>query len=146
MELPQYYELLKVEDGADLDTIKKAFRREIALYHPEKNSSENARQHFEKLVEAFDILSHPDKRRAYDDWLKQQANNKPVVIAQKQESQYQDWKKEAKKKSDTFWNSDLADLLVLDLFLDAGLSSLFSGADGLLDGIGDSLGDIFDIF
>ncbi|WP_052172569.1 J domain-containing protein [Psychroserpens jangbogonensis] len=147
MELINYYDILKVEKSADLDTIKKAFRNEIALYHPDKNKSEGAKEHFILLVEGFDILSNPEKRKAYDAMLGTSATNKPVVIeAKKQEQQYTEWKKEAKKKSDTFRLTDLSDLILLDLFFDVGLSSLFSGSENLIDGLGDSLGDIFDIF
>ncbi|WP_456437160.1 J domain-containing protein [Psychroserpens sp.] len=146
MELINYYDILKVEKSADLDTIKKAFRNEIALYHPDKNKSESAKVHFSLLVEGFDILSNSEKRIAYDAMLRASATNKPVIIEQKRQEQYTEWKKEAKKKSDTFRLTDLADLLLLDLFLDTGLSSLFSGTDNLIEGLGDSLGDIFDIF
>jgi len=146
MELINYYDLLKIESSADLNTIKKAFRKEIALYHPDKNKSEGAKAHFNLLVEGFDILSNSEKRLAYDAMLKTSATNKPIVIEPKKQEQYKEWKKEAKKKSDKYWFSDLADILVLDLFLDAGLSSLFSETDTLLDGLSDSLGDVFDIF
>ncbi|WP_435413040.1 J domain-containing protein [Psychroserpens mesophilus] len=146
MELVNYYHILKVEPSADLDTIKKAFRHEIALYHPDKNKSEGAKAHFDLLVEAFDILSNVEKRKAYDEMLKASASNKPVLIEPKKQEQYTEWKKDAKKKSDTFRLTDLSDLLLLDLFLDVGLSSLFSGTDNLIEGLEDSLGDIFDIF
>lgn len=69
-----------------------------------------------------------------------------VNIETKKQEQYKEWKKEAKKKSDTFRLTNLSDLLLLGLFLDVGLSSLFSGTDNLIDGLGDSLSDIFDIF
>lgn len=146
MELINYYSILKVEKSADLDTIKKAFRNEIALYHPDKNNSEGAKAHFNLLVEGFDILSHPEKRKAYDAMLESTSTKTPVIIEPKKQEQYNEWKKQAKKKSDTFRLTDLSDLLLLDLFLDAGLSSLFSGTDTLIDGLGESLGDIFDIF
>lgn len=146
MELINYYTLLKVEASADLNTIKKAFRREIALYHPDKNKSEGAKAHFDMLVEGFDILSNTEKRKAYDEMLQTSAAHKPIVIEQKKQEQYTEWKKEAKKKSDSYWLSDLSDLLLLDLFLDVSLSSLISETDHLIDGLGDSLGDIFDIF
>ncbi|MBR9845919.1 MAG: DnaJ domain-containing protein [Algicola sp.] len=146
MELVNYYTVLKIDTSADLDTIKKAFRREIALYHPDKNKSEGAKAHFNLLVEGFDILSNPEKRKAYDDMLERSTTNKPILIEQKKQQQYTEWKKEAKKKSDTYWLTDLTDLLLLDLFLDVGLSSLFSGTESLIDGLDDSLGDIFDIF
>lgn len=146
MELINYYQLLNIDTSADLDTIKKVFRTEIALYHPDKNTSEGARNRFDLLIEGFDILSNPKKREAYDQMLGYTETNKPVLIEPKAEEQYKEWKKEAKKKSDRYWLKDLSDLLLLDLFLDVGLSSMFSGTDDLLDGLGDSLGDIFDVF
>ena len=44
--------------GLSSETIKKAFRKEIAIYHPDNNASTEAREKFEQLVEAFDILSN----------------------------------------------------------------------------------------
>lgn len=146
MELKQYYRLLGVDQNADLDTIKKAFRTQIALYHPDKNSSEGARAKFDELIEAFDVLSNQKKRQRYDEMLKASAYNKPVVIEPKAEKEYKQWQKEAKKKSDTYWLKDLESLLLLDLFLDVGFNGLLFGADDLLGDLGDSIGDIFDIF
>ena len=138
--MTNYYTLLNIETSADLETIKKAFRREVAIYHPEKNASPEAKEHFELLIEAFDILSDPEKRKHYDEMLASEATNKPVVIEEKE--QYEEWKKEAKTKSKKYRNYTLEDLLLLDLFILNGdiFEGLFSGADELLDGIG----DIFD--
>ncbi|WP_299224639.1 J domain-containing protein [uncultured Psychroserpens sp.] len=147
MELINYYLILKIEKTADLDTIKKAFRKEIALYHPDKNSSESAKAHFDLLVEAFDILSHPEKRKAYDTLLSSKDNNKPLIIEAKAEQQYKEWKKTSKKRSNTYWDTSLTELLMLDIFLETGLfSDLLSETGDLFDGIGDSLGDIGDLF
>lgn len=155
MELTNYYQLLKIEPSADLDTIKKAFRTEIALYHPDRNKTEGAKAHFDMLVEAFDILSNIEKRKTYDQMLAKASSNSEMVIPpnhkeeQFEEWQYKEWQKEAKKKSDDYWLKDLKDLLLLDIFLEVGLSGLFSGTDSLLDGLGDSLdgfGDILDFF
>ena len=146
MEIKQYYQLLGIEPDADLEAIKRAFRTQIALYHPDNNKSAGARERFDDLVEAFDILSNPKKRERYDEMLKAVATNIPVVIEPKAEKEYEEWQKEAKKKSDTYWLKDLESLLLLELFFDVGFSGLFSGTDDLLDDIGDSLGDIFDLF
>ena len=146
MELPDYYKALKVDENADLETIKKAFRREIALYHPDKNKDPNARAHFELLVEAFNILSHPEKRKSYDELRRQTALNKPIIVTPKQEKQYKEWKKESKKKSDEFRFKDLADLLLLDFIIDTGFSDFFSETDSMLGDLGESLGDVFDLF
>ncbi|MEO1029939.1 MAG: DnaJ domain-containing protein [Bacteroidota bacterium] len=140
--ITNYYTLLNIDQSADLETIKKAFRKEIAIYHPDNNASPEAREKFEQLVEAFDILSNEDKRREYDQMLKHQATNKPVII--EQEQQYEDWQKEAKKKSKKYEGIGLEELLLIDIFVLNGdfLDGLFSGADDILDGIG----DIFDFF
>lgn len=154
MELQNYYRLLNIEPSADLDTIKKAFRTEIALYHPDNNTSEGARVRFDMLVEAFDILSNTNKRKVYDEMLSKTFTKSELAVSPSEEEQfeewqYQDWQKEAKKKSKNYWDTPLSELLVLDIFLEAGMTGLFSGVDDLLDGLGDSLdgiGDILDVF
>lgn len=141
--ITNYYKLLKIEESADLNAIKKAFRREIAIYHPDNNKTNEAKAHFEKLVEAFDILSDSEKRKQYDDILKYEATNKPVIIEQKQ--QYQEWQKESKTKSKKYSKGySLEDLLLLDIFIlnDDLFDGLLSGTEDLLDG----LGDVFDLF
>lgn len=137
-----YYHLLKIDRSATSYDIKKAFRREIAIYHPDNNKSPEAKAHFEKLIEAFDILSDDAKRYKYNEMLNDEATNKPVVTEQKQ--QYEEWQKEAKTKSKKYKDYSLEDLLLLDLFILNGnvLDGLLSGTDELLDGIG----DIFDLF
>jgi len=146
MELQNYYSLLHIEKSADLESIKKAFRTEIALYHPDNNKSEAARARFDLLVEAFEILSNPKKREAYDVMLETSKTNQPVIIEPKAQEQYKEWKTESKKKSKGYWNTSLTELLVLDIFLEAGFSGLFSGVGDLFDDLGDSLGDIGDLF
>lgn len=147
MQLINYYDILNIEPTADLDTIKKAFRSEIALYHPDNNKSEGAKARFDLIVEGFDILSNPKKRKAYDQMLRSREANSPVLVTPEAEFQYKEWKKEAKKKSNDYWLKDLKDLLILDIFLEVGMNGLFFGAEELLDGLGDSLGDILgDIF
>lgn len=146
MELPNYYEILKIDRTADLNTIKKAFRKEIALYHPDKNKSENAREQFDLIVEAFDVLSNPEKRASFDEWLDKASQRQLVVVEPAKEEEYKEWKKEAKQKSDDYWFKDLSDLLLLDIFLSTGWDGIFNETDSLLDGIGDVLGDLGDLF
>ncbi|MFD2916225.1 J domain-containing protein [Psychroserpens luteus] len=146
MNLPNYYHILKIEKSEDLNTIKKAFRTEIALYHPDKNKSEDSKPHFNLLVEAFNVLSNSKKREIYDEMLNSSEINKLEIIEPKAERQYNEWKKESKKKAKTYRDYSLTELLLLDIFLDAGFSGLFSVGGDLLEGLGDSLGDVFDIF
>lgn len=147
MTVKKYYEILKVDHQSDLETIKKAFRREVAIYHPENNKSPEAKSKFEDVIEAYDVLSRPEKRSAYDEMLKNKTQTELVVLEPKQEEQYQEWHKEAKRKSKKYWESPLTDLLLLDLLIDFTImDSIIDGSDGLIDGIGDVIGDIFDIF
>lgn len=143
MTLTNYYQLLKVSPHSDIETIKKAFRREVSLYHPENNTSPEAKAIFENLIEAFDVLSNPKKRRAYDAMLLNAKPNTPIVITQQQEETYKEWQKEAKKKSKTSWESPLTDLLLLDLFFSVGFFEMF---EDIGESLGDAFGDVFDLF
>lgn len=140
--MKNYYTILKINGEADLAAIKKAFRREIALYHPDKNPNESAKQHFDDLVEGFNILSDSEKRKVYDAMLKASYTNKPIVVSEKQ--QYEEWKEESKKTSRKYRSTTLEDLLLLDIFLDVGFSGLLT--EDLFDGVGDLFGDVFDLF
>ena len=144
--ITNYYTLLNIEQSADLYDIKKAFRRDIAIYHPDNNKSSDAKAQFDLRVEAFEILSDTEKRRAYDELLKSQATNKPVLI--EQEEQYKEWKEESKKKSKKYYDFGLDELLLFDLFILNGdiLDGLFSGTSNILDELTDGLGDVFDLF
>jgi len=138
-----YYTILDVKRDANLDTIKKAFREKIALHHPENSTAPNARAQFNITIEAFNVLSDAKKRKAYDDMLNNTLNtNLPTVITPEQEDTYEEWQKEAKKKSNTSWETPLTDLLLLDIFFDAGFGFL----DVLGDELSDAVGDIFDLF
>lgn len=67
-----YYELLDVAPTADLDTIKSAFRREIARYHPDKvqhlgsEFQAMASERAARLTAAYKTLMDPDLRADYD--------------------------------------------------------------------------------
>ena len=147
MTIKNYYAILKVERYSNLETIKKAFRREVAIYHPENNKSAEAKSKFEDVIEAYDVLSRDENRIPYNEILASQRENKLVVLEPRQEEQYSDWSKEAKQKSKKYWESPLTELLALDLLIDFTImDSIFNDSEGLIDGIGDALGDILDIF
>ena len=67
MSKRDYYEILGVSKGADEAELKKAYRRLAMKYHPDRNpDSDEAEDKFKEAKEAFDILSDPQKRQAYD--------------------------------------------------------------------------------
>ncbi|MFH0914683.1 MAG: molecular chaperone DnaJ [Chloroflexota bacterium] len=61
-----YYEVLGVERGATDEDIKKAYRKLAFQCHPDHNHEPEAEGRFKELNEAYEVLSNPDKRTAYD--------------------------------------------------------------------------------
>ncbi|MBI4198318.1 MAG: molecular chaperone DnaJ [Chloroflexi bacterium] len=61
-----YYEILGIERDASEEEVKKAFRRLALEYHPDRNKSAKAEERFKEVNEAYQALSNPEKRGAYD--------------------------------------------------------------------------------
>jgi molecular chaperone DnaJ len=61
-----YYEVLGVGENATDEEIKRAFRKLAFEYHPDRNRDDGAEGKFKEVNEAYEVLSDPDKRAAYD--------------------------------------------------------------------------------
>lgn len=67
-KLIDYYSVLRVPPRASEMEIKKSYRKLVLIYHPDRNTQgEQFTSYFLELQEAYDVLSDPDKRRAYDE-------------------------------------------------------------------------------
>lgn len=66
MSRRDYYEILGVSRDASADALKSAHRRLARQWHPDVNKSAQAQKRFAEVQEAYDILSDPKKRQAYD--------------------------------------------------------------------------------
>ena len=62
-----YYEVLGVSREASETDVKKAYRRLARDHHPDANPGDTgAEDRFKELTEAYEVLSSPDARKAYD--------------------------------------------------------------------------------
>ena len=63
-----HYSVLGVEPTASQIEIKRAYRRLVFLYHPDRNpDDEDAVDNFKRILKAYEVLSDNDKRTQYDE-------------------------------------------------------------------------------
>ena len=66
MKYKDYYAALDIPRDADLDQIKKAYRKLARQYHPDVSKAADAEARFKDAAEAYATLKNPEKRAAYD--------------------------------------------------------------------------------
>ncbi|HEV8661630.1 MAG TPA: molecular chaperone DnaJ [Candidatus Methylomirabilis sp.] len=67
MSKRDFYDILGIDRDATPEQVKKAYRKLAHQYHPDKNQgNKEAEERFKEVSEAYETLSQPDKRAAYD--------------------------------------------------------------------------------
>lgn len=67
MQYKDYYSVLKVEEKASHDAIKKAYRQLAKKYHPDGHQgNQQMAEKFKEINEAYEVLGDPEKRKKYD--------------------------------------------------------------------------------
>ena len=66
MPARDYYDILGISRKASQEEIKKAYRQLARKYHPDVSKEADAAAKFKEVQEAYDVLSDPQKRTAYD--------------------------------------------------------------------------------
>jgi curved DNA-binding protein len=66
---PNYYSALGIPHDANLDQVKKAYRKLARQYHPDVSKAKDTEARFKDAAEAYATLKNPEKRAAYDELL-----------------------------------------------------------------------------
>jgi curved DNA-binding protein CbpA len=80
MDLPNYYEFLQISPNAELETIHRVFRFLAARFHPDNNETGDPDKFF-LLRQAYEALSDPARRAAYDAKFKETANDPDPALS-----------------------------------------------------------------
>ena len=69
MSKADYYKTLGIEKNSSETDIKKAYRKKAMKYHPDRNPDDKQSEaKFKQAKEAYEVLSNPQKRGAYDQY------------------------------------------------------------------------------
>jgi len=61
-----YYEVLGISKDTQINEIKSQYRKLALKFHPDRNKSSEAAEHFKEISEAYAVLSDAEKRQLYD--------------------------------------------------------------------------------
>jgi len=61
-----YYEVLGISKDTQVNEIKSQYRKLALKFHPDRNKSSEAAEHFKEISEAYAVLSDTKKRQLYD--------------------------------------------------------------------------------
>ena len=143
--LKDYYRILEIEPKADLESIKKAFRSQASRYHPDVNASPDARDKFEDVVEAFDVLSDGEKRKQFDEIRNRETGL--VEVHPEEAVVFEAWETQSKERANKYGGIDLADLLMLEMFASTGIvEGLLDSTGDIIDSAADAMDGLFDLF
>lgn len=86
MEFIDYYKILELDKNASDADIKKAYRKLARKYHPDLNPNDaTAKQKFQRINEANEVLSDPEKRKKYDQYGKDWQHSEEFERARQQQ-------------------------------------------------------------
>src|SRR5712692_334970 len=73
-----YYEVLQISPNAELETIKRVYKLLVVRVHPDNPSTGDA-ERFRLIKQAYETLSVPDRRAAYD-FVREEQAQEPLPV------------------------------------------------------------------
>ncbi len=67
--MTNHYETLGIPRSASAADVKSAYRRLVLLHHPDRSRSPDSKAVFLKVTAAYELLSNPEARSSYDEYL-----------------------------------------------------------------------------
>jgi DnaJ-class molecular chaperone len=67
---PSHYEVLDLPGSAGPEEVRRAYRRAAQRHHPDRRPDAGAQDRMAAINEAYAVLSHPQRRASYDQWLR----------------------------------------------------------------------------
>jgi molecular chaperone DnaJ len=95
-----YYEILGVPRDVSDEDLKKAYRKLVLQYHPDRNPGDRtAEEKIREINAAYEVVGDPDKRRAYDrlrfgDEIRDEAPDLGVILEQMEHKLFDEGRKE----------------------------------------------------
>lgn len=66
-KIPNPYKVLGISQNANDDEIRDGFKKRSKKYHPDRNKKDpRAKEKFEKIANAYELLKDPERRRIFD--------------------------------------------------------------------------------
>ena len=104
------YATLSLHPTATPSQIQKAYRLKARETHPDKNPSPNANEEFRLVSEAFDILSDPKKKRAYDEQRRREQRMKEEQKRREQRAKEEQRRREERRRQAEQWEREQASM------------------------------------
>jgi molecular chaperone DnaJ len=95
-----YYEILGVPRDVSDEDLKKAYRKLVLQYHPDRNpGNKTAEDKIREINAAYEVVGDPEKRRAYDrlrfgDEVRDEAPDPGVILEQMEQKLFDEGRKE----------------------------------------------------
>ncbi len=109
-----YYELLKIPPDASIEEIKKAYRGQVTLWHPDKNAGIDTTEKMQLINEAYLILKDAEARERYN---VEHFKYKKFYSTKKQERTYSAKYKSGNERKTNFENESKEEYVVVDNIL-----------------------------